>query len=329
MRTQSICSSSEERYTPAKDELQRLEEKADKSSMSEQEFERYEELHERDQRYREIKEQVELLQAFTADHHLSSEDINDLQNIAAITYHSSLEFMLRLAWTEPLHKANAILTIQGLRGCESLDSSVDIIMRAYERFAQRRELTFTTYDADENCARTVIISGDFAYATLRCEEGVHKIRYNEKGTNYTGYFRVDIVPEVITAENSLVPKDLAYRVSNGKGCGGQHKDKKATCVTITHTPSGLSASARSRSLELNRKNALRLLTARVACFYQQESQNDSNRILPQEFMRVYCLHGNKQYASNRERNVAVSWKDFQRGHLEPFMYAQYNIPTKF
>src|SRR3989338_2128382 len=194
-----------ERYTPAQDEIRRLEEKASRGSMSDQEFGRYEALNERYEQYRAIEEQVDLITEF-AGTELSDDDRTDLENIAGNTYHSILEFMLQSTWNEPTLRANAILTIQGLRGSQGIDAYVDTVVASYAKFARRREL--------------------------------------------------------ITPETSLNPNELEYRVTNGKGCGGQHKDKTATCVTIVHTPTGLSASSRERSLHLNKKNALRVLTAR-------------------------------------------------------------------
>jgi peptide chain release factor 1 len=57
---------------------------------------------------------------------------------------------------------------------------------------------------------------------------------------------------------SVTKKDLKFDYFRGGGCGGQHKDKKDTCVRITHIPSGAVGEGRDeRSREQNMRNAFK------------------------------------------------------------------------
>lgn len=69
-------------------------------------------------------------------------------------------------------------------------------------------------------------------------------------------------------DRSKVPvldeKDLEESFINGSGPGGQNVNKRINCVFLRHTPSGLFVKCHeSRSLESNRKQARKLLLAKL------------------------------------------------------------------
>lgn len=59
-------------------------------------------------------------------------------------------------------------------------------------------------------------------------------------------------------------------ITTGSGPGGQARNTTATAVKIIHKPTGLSARVDSRDQSQNKKEALRILTARVNEFYNSE-----------------------------------------------------------
>jgi len=65
--------------------------------------------------------------------------------------------------------------------------------------------------------------------------------------------------------NDVTKKDLKIEEFIGSGPGGQHRNKTATCIRITHIPTGIKATATSEKSQLqNKKNAFKILCSRLA-----------------------------------------------------------------
>lgn len=62
----------------------------------------------------------------------------------------------------------------------------------------------------------------------------------------------------------LDARELEIRTARGSGPGGQHRNKKDTCVTVTHVPTGESVRVDMRSQHQSRAKALALLRDRLA-----------------------------------------------------------------
>lgn len=72
-------------------------------------------------------------------------------------------------------------------------------------------------------------------------------------------------------------KDLKISVTRGSGPGGQHKNKVETCVTVTHTPTGLSERCQdTRSKIKNQKLAIERLERKLEKQKVNEKQEANN-----------------------------------------------------
>ncbi len=71
----------------------------------------------------------------------------------------------------------------------------------------------------------------------------------------------------------LRERDISEKFVRSSGKGGQHVNKTATCVQLTHIPTGISVKVRSERSQLrNREEAYRLLAAKVADSVRSERQ---------------------------------------------------------
>jgi peptide chain release factor 1 len=112
------------------------------------------------------------------------------------------------------------------------------------------------------------------YSRLKYESGVHRVQRvpitESSGRIHTSTATVAVLPEVDEVEVEIDPNDLRIDVYGSSGPGGQHMQKSATAVRITHVPTGIIASCESqRSQFQNRARALAILRARL---YEHEEQ---------------------------------------------------------
>jgi peptide chain release factor 1 len=112
------------------------------------------------------------------------------------------------------------------------------------------------------------------YSRLKYESGVHRVQRvpitESSGRIHTSTATVAVLPEVDEVEVEIDPGDLRIDVYGSSGPGGQHMQKSATAVRITHVPTGVIASCESqRSQFQNRTRAMAILRARL---YEREEQ---------------------------------------------------------
>jgi len=58
-------------------------------------------------------------------------------------------------------------------------------------------------------------------------------------------------------------KDLKFEYIRGTGPGGQHRNRRNSCVRITHVPTGISVTEDGRDQHRNKKIALKKLKERL------------------------------------------------------------------
>jgi peptide chain release factor 1 len=124
------------------------------------------------------------------------------------------------------------------------------------------------------------------------ENGQHVIQRipptETKGRKQTSYVVVSILP--IKQQHLVKPlpeKELEIKFQTGQqNAGGQHANKTASAVRMRHTPTGLSVFINGRDQHANRREALKILTARV-----NEKQRAEKEKAYSDFRKQYVGDG--------------------------------------
>lgn len=117
--------------------------------------------------------------------------------------------------------------------------------------------------------------GEGVYRELRYEMGGHRVQRvpetEAKGRIQTSLATVAVLPEPEDVEVDLKPDDYRKDIYHASGPGGQHVNKTASAVRLTHMESGIVVAMQDeKSQHKNLAKALRILKSRIYERRQQE-----------------------------------------------------------
>jgi peptide chain release factor 1 len=131
---------------------------------------------------------------------------------------------------------------------------------------------------------TISIEGEGCYRELQYESGGHRVQRvpdtETKGRVHTSAATVAVLPEPEDVEIDLKPEDYEVeRYAASSGPGGQHVNKTASAIRITHHETGVVVKCfEERSQHKNLAKGMRILKSKLYDhFQQQESQQRSDQ----------------------------------------------------
>ncbi len=121
---------------------------------------------------------------------------------------------------------------------------------------------------------TLAFAGEGIYRELQYESGGHRVQRvpetEAKGRIHTSAATVAVLPEPEDVEIDIKQDDYRKDIFHASGPGGQHVNKTASAIRLTHYESGIVVSMQDeKSQHKNLAKALRVLKSRLYDLYQR------------------------------------------------------------
>ena len=186
---------------------------------------------------------------------------------------------------EDANRTRCVMEIRAGTGGDEAALFARDLYEMYKKYAELRGWKVEVLDVSPTelggfKEATLGLEGDGVYRELRYESGGHRVQRvpetEAKGRIHTSAATVAVLPEPEDVEINLKSDDYRKDIFHASGPGGQHVNKTASAIRLTHYETGIVVSMQDeKSQHKNLAKAIRILKSRLYDFYQQ--QEDAKR----------------------------------------------------
>ena len=246
------------------------------------------------------------------------------------------ELELRSLFTGEHDEADCIVQINAKDGGVDAQDWSEILLRMYQRWAERRGFTVEIDDISPATEAGIMsaeftIKGRYAYGLMTSERGTHRLvrisPFDNQGRRQTSFAAVQVWPVMDDPDVEINDSDIRMEVFRASGAGGQHVNKTSSAVRLIHEPTGLVASSQEERSQLqNREKAMNRLRAMVAARIEEEHQAELDRIAGKQAtvgwgsqIRSYVLQPYQMVKDLRTNIESSSVSEVLDGNVDEFM----------
>jgi peptide chain release factor 2 len=245
---------------------------------------------------------------------------------------------LRSLFTGEHDENDAVCEIHAKDGGTDAQDWAEMMVRMYQRWAERRGFEFEVEDVSEGqeagiLSASFIIRGRYATGLLTSEGGVHRLvrisPFDAQARRQTSFASMSVVPffEDLSGEVDLDEKDLRIDTYRSSGAGGQHVNVTDSAVRITHLPTGTVVAVQNeRSQHQNKAKALQILASKLAELQREARDAELSAMAGPKALvgwgaqiRSYVLAPYQQVKDLRTGHETGNVQAVLDGDLDPFM----------
>src|SRR5215212_698748 len=233
---------------------------------------------------------------------------------------------------------DAVVTIQAASGGTDAQDFAEILLRMYQRWAERRGFALDLVEASPGeeaglKSATFTVRGENAYGVLKAERGKHRLvrlsPFDSAHRRHTSFAQLIVAPLLTDdGELELDEGDLRIDTYRASGAGGQHVNKTDSAVRITHLPTGIVVQCQNeRSQSSNKQTALRILKSRLLEQEQERREEELARergaAQQADFgsqIRSYVLHPYQLVKDHRTEHETGNTQAVLDGALDEFIH---------
>ncbi|MFV0306121.1 MAG: peptide chain release factor 2 [Desertimonas sp.] len=243
---------------------------------------------------------------------------------------------LRSLFTGVHDEADCIVQINAKDGGVDAQDWSEMLLRMYERWADRRKFGFSVDGASEGTEAGIMsaeftLTGRYAYGLMTAERGTHRLvrisPFDNQGRRQTSFAAVQVWPVMDAPDVEIDDADIRMEVFRASGAGGQHVNKTSSAVRLIHEPTGLVASSQEERSQLqNREKAMGRLRAMVAAKVEEERAAELDAIAGKQAqvgwgsqIRSYVLQPYQMVKDLRTEHESGNVAGVLDGDLDEFM----------